>query len=126
MRRQDQKGSYWKQQDTHQQQVRRRIGRGLDADSTPRARARAFLYPTRVFQPCRPAITGDGTGAYIVTIVHGERDALDGARFLRSDVEGEPPRPVDPCNTRCPTERLLSGGKGLGRWRRPSPDQLVP
>jgi hypothetical protein len=42
-------------------------------------------------QPCRPAITGDSTGAYIVTIVHGERDAPDGARFLHSDVEGEPP-----------------------------------
>jgi hypothetical protein len=64
---------------------------GSSGHSTPRARARAFLYPTGVFQPRGPAITGDGTGAYIVTIVHGERDAPDGARFLHSDVEGEPP-----------------------------------
>ena len=92
----------WVQTDT----VRRVRARG---HCTPRARARAFLYPTRVFQPCGPAITGDGTGAYIVTIVHGERDAPDGARFLHSDVEGEPPDPVNPCNTGCSTEPVRVG-----------------
>jgi hypothetical protein len=50
-------------------------------------RLQGCIDESREFPACRPAITGDAPAI----IVHSERDAPDGARFLHSDVKGEPP-----------------------------------